>query len=62
MLEKTYRAITNSILSDAVSGYAALGARRDAVSGPPDLDAFSAWLTKNPNLAPPPQRVQVKGK
>jgi 5'-nucleotidase len=61
-LEKTYRAITNSILSDTVSGYAALGARRDAVPGPADLDAFSAWLSKNPSLVRPPQRVQVKGK
>jgi 5'-nucleotidase len=61
-LDKTYRAITNSILSDVVSGYAPLGARKEMVSGPLDLEAFSAWLTKNPNLAPPPPRVQVKGK
>lgn len=59
-LEKRYRVITNSILSDAVSGYAALGARREAITGPLDLDAFSAWLSAHPNLAPPPQRVQLK--
>lgn len=59
-LEKRYRVITNSILSDAVSGYAALGARREVVGGSLDLDAFSAWLSAHPNLAPPPQRVSVR--
>jgi 5'-nucleotidase len=59
-LARSYRAITNSILSDPISGYAALAAHRDEAPGPLDLDAFSAWLTAHPNLAPPPQRVQIK--
>jgi 5'-nucleotidase len=49
----TYRVSVNNFLAAGGDGFAELKNGTDLTGGPVDLDAFTAYLTANPNLAPP---------
>ncbi|WP_026316394.1 bifunctional metallophosphatase/5'-nucleotidase [Actinokineospora enzanensis] len=48
-----YRVSVNNFLAAGGDGFAELAKGSDLAGGPVDLDAFSAYLTGHPNLAPP---------
>jgi 5'-nucleotidase len=50
----TYRVTANNFLVGGGDGFSVLTQGTDIASGPLDIDAFTAYLTANPNLAPPP--------
>lgn len=43
----------NNFLSGGGDGFTVLTQGANVTGGPIDLDAFTAYLTANPNLAPP---------
>lgn len=49
----TYRVSVNNFIAAGGDGFAELKNGTDLAGGPVDLDAFTAYLTANPNLAPP---------
>ena len=49
----TYRVTVNNFLSGGGDGFTVLTQGTNVTGGPIDLDAFTAYLTANPNLAPP---------
>jgi 5'-nucleotidase len=49
----TYRVSVNNFIAAGGDGFAELKNGTDIAGGPVDLDAFTAYLTANPNLAPP---------
>jgi 5'-nucleotidase len=52
----------NHFLAAGGDGFAVFAQGTDLARGPIDLDAFTAYLTANPNLPPPPaDRVTVIG-
>lgn len=56
----TYRVSVNNFLAAGGDGFSAFTGGTDITGGPVDLDAFTAYLTANPNLAPPPaDRITV---
>lgn len=56
----TYRVSVNNFLAAGGDGFAELTNGTDITGGPVDLDAFTDYLTANPNLAPPPaDRITV---
>jgi 5'-nucleotidase len=56
----TYRVSVNNFLAAGGDGFTVFAQGTDVVGGPVDLDAFTAYLTAHPNLAPPPaDRVTV---
>lgn len=50
----TYRVSVNNFIAAGGDGFAELRNGTDIAGGPVDLDAFTAYLTAHPNLAPPP--------
>ena len=50
----TYRVTANNFLVGGGDGFSVLTQGTNIASGPLDIDAFTAYLTANPNLAPPP--------
>lgn len=58
----TYRVSVNNFLAAGGDGFTVFAQGTDLAGGPIDLDAFTAYLTAHPNLAPPPaDRVTVIG-
>jgi 5'-nucleotidase len=58
----TYRVTVNNFLSGGGDGFTVLTQGTDVTGGPIDLDAFTAYLTANPGLAPPAtDRITVAG-
>lgn len=56
----TYRVSVNNFLADGGDGFTVLTEGTDRTGGVVDLDAFTAYLTANPGLAPPaPTRITV---
>ena len=56
----TYRVTVNNFLAAGGDGFTAFTAGTNLTGGPVDLDAFTAYLTANPNLSPPPtNRITV---
>ncbi|MPZ79300.1 MAG: bifunctional metallophosphatase/5'-nucleotidase [Actinophytocola sp.] len=56
----SYRISVNNFLAAGGDGFSELTNGTDLAGGPVDLDAFTAYLTANPNLAPPPaDRITV---
>ncbi|SDC74524.1 bifunctional metallophosphatase/5'-nucleotidase [Actinokineospora iranica] len=56
----TYRVSVNNFLAAGGDGFTELAKGTDLTGGPVDLDAFTAYLSANPNLSPPaPTRVTV---
>lgn len=56
----SYRISVNNFLAAGGDGFSEFLNGTDLVGGPVDLDAFTAYLTANPNLAPPPaDRITV---
>jgi len=49
----TYRVSVNNFIAAGGDGFAELKNGTDIAGGPVDLDAFTSYLTANPNLAPP---------
>jgi 5'-nucleotidase len=49
----SYRVSVNNFLAAGGDGFAEFKNGTDIAGGPVDLDAFTAYLTANPNLAPP---------
>jgi 5'-nucleotidase len=49
----TYRVSVNNFLAAGGDGFTVFAQGTDLVGGPIDLDAFTAYLTAHPNLAPP---------
>jgi 5'-nucleotidase len=49
----TYRVSVNNFIAAGGDGFAEFTNGTDIAGGPVDLDAFTAYLTANPNLAPP---------
>jgi 5'-nucleotidase len=49
----TYRVSVNNFLAAGGDGFAEFASGTEIAGGPVDLDAFTAYLTANPNLAPP---------
>lgn len=49
----TYRVSVNNFIAAGGDGFAEFKNGTDIAGGPVDLDAFTAYLTANPNLAPP---------
>ena len=49
----TYRVSVNNFLAAGGDGFAEFVNGTDIAGGPVDLDAFTAYLTANPNIAPP---------
>jgi 5'-nucleotidase len=49
----TYRVALNNFLAAGGDGFTVFAQGTDLVGGPVDLDAFTAYLTAHPNLAPP---------
>jgi 5'-nucleotidase len=49
----TYRVSVNNFLAAGGDGFAEFANGTDIAGGPVDLDAFTAYLTANPGLAPP---------
>ena len=55
-----YRVSVNNFLAAGGDGFSELTNGTDLAGGPVDLDAFTAYLTANPGLAPPPaDRITV---
>jgi 5'-nucleotidase len=55
-----YRVSVNNFLAAGGDGFAEFANGTDLAGGPVDLDAFTAYLTAHPNLAPPPaDRITV---
>ncbi len=50
----SYRVSVNNFLAAGGDGFTGFTAGTNLVGGPIDLDAFTAYLTANPNLSPPP--------
>lgn len=50
----SYRVSVNNFLAAGGDGFSEFTNGTDLAGGPVDLDAFTAYLTANPNLAPPP--------
>ena len=58
----SYRVSVNNFLAAGGDGFTVFAQGTDLAGGPIDLDAFTAYLTAHPNLAPPPaDRVTVIG-
>ena len=58
----TYRVSVNNFLAAGGDGFTVFAQGTDLAGGPIDLDAFTAYLTAHPDLAPPPaDRVTVIG-
>ncbi|GAA5049208.1 bifunctional metallophosphatase/5'-nucleotidase [Nocardia callitridis] len=55
-----YRIATNSFLASGGDGFSVFAEGRDNVPGPSDLDAFEAFLNRNPTIAAPAARVEQK--
>ncbi len=56
----TYRISVNNFLAAGGDGFAEFKNGTDIAGGPVDLDAFTGYLTANPNLSPPPaDRITV---
>jgi 5'-nucleotidase len=56
----TYRVSVNNFLAAGGDGFTVFAQGTDLAGGPIDLDAFTAYLTAHPNLAPPaPNRITV---
>jgi 5'-nucleotidase len=56
----TYRVSVNNFLAAGGDGFAEFANGTDIAGGPVDLDAFTAYLTANPGIAPPPaDRITV---
>jgi 5'-nucleotidase len=56
----TYRISVNNFLAAGGDGFSEFTNGTDLAGGPVDLDAFTGYLTANPNLAPPPaDRITV---
>jgi 5'-nucleotidase len=56
----TYRVSVNNFIAAGGDGFAEFQNGTDLTGGPVDLDAFTAYLTAHPNLAPPPaDRITV---
>ena len=56
----TYRVSVNNFIAAGGDGFAEFTNGTDIAGGPVDLDAFTDYLTANPNLAPPPaDRITV---
>lgn len=56
----TYRVSVNNFIAAGGDGFAEFRNGTDIAGGPVDLDAFTAYLTAHPNLAPPPaDRITV---
>ena len=49
----TYRVAVNNFLAAGGDGFTVFAQGTDLTGGPIDLDAFTAYLTAHPNLAPP---------
>jgi 5'-nucleotidase len=49
----TYRVTVNNFLAAGGDGFSVFAEGTDLAGGPIDLDAFTAYLTANPGLAPP---------
>jgi 5'-nucleotidase len=49
----TYRVSVNNFLASGGDGFTVFTEGTDLTNGPIDLDAFTAYLTAHPNLAPP---------
>jgi 5'-nucleotidase len=49
----TYRVSVNNFLAAGGDGFAEFANGTDIAGGPVDLDAFTAYLTANPDIAPP---------
>ena len=57
-----YRVSVNNFLAAGGDGFTVFAEGTDLEGGPIDLDAFTAYLTANPNLAPPAlDRITVVG-
>ena len=50
----SYRVSINNFLAAGGDGFTVFTQGTDLTGGPIDLDAFTAYLTKHPNLGPPP--------
>jgi len=50
----SYRVTVNNFLASGGDGFSEFKNGTDLAGGPVDLDAFTAYLTAHPNLAPPP--------
>jgi 5'-nucleotidase len=58
----SYRVSVNNFLAAGGDGFTVFAQGTDLAGGPIDLDAFTAYLTAHPGLAPPPaDRVTVIG-
>lgn len=56
----SYRVTVNNFLAGGGDGFTAFTRGTNLTGGPIDLDAFTAYLTANPNLSPPPaNRITV---
>ena len=56
----SYRVSINNFLAGGGDGFTVFTQGTDLAAGPIDLDAFTAYLTAHPNLAPPaPDRITV---
>ena len=56
----SYRVSVNNFLAAGGDGFTVFAQGTDLAGGPIDLDAFTAYLTANPNLSPPPaDRITV---
>lgn len=56
----TYRVSVNNFLAAGGDGFPGFTAGTNLTGGPIDVDAFTAYLTANPNLSPPPaDRITV---
>ncbi|HEY5821460.1 MAG TPA: bifunctional metallophosphatase/5'-nucleotidase [Propionibacteriaceae bacterium] len=51
--DTSYRVTVNNFLAGGGDGFTVFKEGTDLAGGPIDLDAFTAYLTANPNLAPP---------
>jgi 5'-nucleotidase len=51
--DATYRVSVNNFLAAGGDGFAEFANGTDIAGGPVDLDAFTAYLAANPNIAPP---------
>lgn len=51
--DATYRVSVNNFLAAGGDGFAEFANGTDVAGGPVDLDAFTEYLTANPNIAPP---------
>jgi 5'-nucleotidase len=50
----SYRVSLNNFIAAGGDGFSEFTKGTDLAGGPVDLDAFTAYLTANPNLSPPP--------